>query len=202
MTTREPGPKPRRRHRRRRGRAVARCPPACSRTDTDSQCERLCQPSATPSPTATGTAAPDRLLVQRRDLYTPQALALLDCSDPAARRSVVRRRADEADRRLLRRTAARSTSLDVAKVVGKDVKTATAGTDQRLGEWQVNVKFTGKGQNKLTDLTSCDGRRSELRHHARRRRHLGADHPGAVINGDAQITGNFTQKTRPTSPTS
>jgi preprotein translocase subunit SecD len=42
--------------------------------------------------------------------------------------------------------------LDVAKVVGTDVKTAAAQNDVRYG-WQVNVFFTASGQKAWTNLT-------------------------------------------------
>jgi len=94
------------------------------------------------------------LLVHTGDPYSPAAFAALDCGDEKARRSVVD---DDPAQPIVACSEDGSEKyyLDVAKVVGTDVKTAAAQRDQQLGEWQVIVKFTGKGQNKWTDLTAA-----------------------------------------------
>jgi len=43
--------------------------------------------------------------------------------------------------------------LDVAKVVGKDIDTATPQLDQQQGQWVVSLDFTAEGQAKWTALT-------------------------------------------------
>ncbi|GAA5188889.1 hypothetical protein GCM10023322_40600 [Rugosimonospora acidiphila] len=43
--------------------------------------------------------------------------------------------------------------LDVAKVQGTDVKSASSGYDTNNGGWNVDLSFTGKGQSKWTALT-------------------------------------------------
>jgi preprotein translocase subunit SecD len=43
--------------------------------------------------------------------------------------------------------------LDVAKVIGKDIDTATPQLDQQQGQWVVSLDFTGEGQQKWTALT-------------------------------------------------
>jgi preprotein translocase subunit SecD len=85
-----------------------------------------------------------------------------------------------------------------AAVVGTDVRTASAGlvssggtTSVTTGEWEVDVKFTGSGQNKFTTLTEntigkqvaivLDGVVQS------------APTTNERIPGDASITGNFTQ---------
>jgi preprotein translocase subunit SecD len=88
--------------------------------------------------------------------------------------------------------------LEPAKVVGTDVKTASAGlassggtTNITTGEWVVNVTFTGSGQSKFTKLTEntigqqvaivLDGVVQS------------APTTNERIAGDAQISGNFSQ---------
>ena len=43
--------------------------------------------------------------------------------------------------------------LDVAKVVGTDIKTASPQLDSQQGQWVVSLDFTGEGQKKWTALT-------------------------------------------------
>ncbi|OJF13536.1 protein translocase subunit SecD [Couchioplanes caeruleus] len=43
--------------------------------------------------------------------------------------------------------------LDVAKVVGTDIDTATPQLDQTTGQWVVSLDFTSSGQSKWTELT-------------------------------------------------
>jgi preprotein translocase subunit SecD len=43
--------------------------------------------------------------------------------------------------------------LDVAKVVGTDIDTATPQLDTQQGQWVVSLDFTGEGQSKWTALT-------------------------------------------------
>jgi preprotein translocase subunit SecD len=160
-------------------------------------------PSATPTPSATTAPAPSPSptasagpLVRSGDVYTPQAFALLDCNDPQARAGGA---PDVPTKEIVAcdREGTEKYHLAVAKVVGKDVKGADSGTDPNGVEIQVNVQFTGKGQNKFTDLT---------------KEAFGATPPTnrvaivldgvvysaptiqSVINSDAQITGGFTQK--------
>lgn len=90
--------------------------------------------------------------------------------------------------------------LDPARLVGTDVKGATATIPQTQtgsGEWTVDVSFTGSGQKKFTQLTKdtvnatpptnqvaivLDGIVQS------------APVTQSVIPGDASITGNFTEK--------
>jgi preprotein translocase subunit SecD len=147
-----------------------------------------------PSPTPSATAGPP--VVRSGDVYTPQAFALLDCSDPQARAGGA---PDVPSQEIVACDTAGTEKyhLAVAKVAGKDVKGANVGTDSLGTQIQVNVQFTGKGQDKFTKLT---------------KEAFGAPDPTnrvaivldgvvysapviqSVINGDAQITGSFTQK--------
>jgi preprotein translocase subunit SecD len=43
--------------------------------------------------------------------------------------------------------------LDVAKVIGRDIDTATPQLDQQQGQWVVSLDFTAEGQGKWTALT-------------------------------------------------
>ncbi|MDP9183697.1 MAG: protein translocase subunit SecD [Actinomycetota bacterium] len=151
-------------------------------------------PSAAPSPSATASADED--LVKSGAAYTPQSFAALDCSNPKARQGGA---PDVPNQEIVAcdRFGTEKYHLAVAKVVGKDVKGASVGTDQLGVEIQVNVQFKGKGQGKFTNLT---------------KEAFGATPPTnrvaivldgvvysaptiqSVINSDAQITGGFTQK--------
>ncbi len=70
---------------------------------------------------------------------------------------------------------------------------ASAQLDQQLGnEWQVIVDFTGKGQNKFTDLTAATlGKQVAI---VLDGVVLSAPTIQSRIDSDAQITGNFNQK--------
>ncbi len=148
-------------------------------------------PSPTPKPSA--SAAP---VVQSGAVYTPQNFANLDCNNAAARQGGA---PDVPNQEIVscEKDGKEKYHLAAAKVIGKDVKGANVSTDQLGTQIQVNVQFKGKGQDKFTNLT---------------KEAFGATPPTDrvaivldgvvysaptiqnVINGDAQITGNFTQK--------
>jgi preprotein translocase subunit SecD len=152
------------------------------------------QAAASATPTPSPTAAAD--IVRSGDVYTPAAFAALDCSDPAARAGGA---PDTPTKQIIAcdRFGSEKYWLDVAKVVGKDVKGANVGTDTLGSEIQVNVQFTGSGQDKFTNLT---------------KEAFGATPPSnrvaivldgvvysaptieSVINADAQISGGFTRQ--------
>ena len=88
--------------------------------------------------------------------------------------------------------------LDRARVVGDDVRRAEATIAPDIGQWQVNIAFTGAGQAKWTELT---------RELAPEQKQVAIMVDGAVlsapavqsvINGDALITGTFTRATAQT----
>jgi preprotein translocase subunit SecD len=151
-------------------------------------------PAATPSPTPapSGSAAPqDSTGVHTGSVYSPQALAALDCSKKENRRGASD---DNPDAQIIAcsEDGNEKYQLDVATVRGNDVKGATAQRDQTLGEWQVIVSFTGKGQNKFTDLTQKTiGKRVAIVLDAVV---ISAPTIQGRIDSDAQITGSFTQK--------
>ena len=85
--------------------------------------------------------------------------------------------------------------LDVAKVLGTDVSSAQATINSQTSAWQVNLSFTGGGQSKWADLT-----REAYNNGAENQIAVVLDNqvvsaPAAqgVINGDTQITGQFTE---------
>ncbi|WFE39649.1 protein translocase subunit SecD [Micromonospora sp. WMMD998] len=97
--------------------------------------------------------------------------------------------------------------LDVAKVLGTDVKNASAQLDQ-TSSWVVSLNFTGKGQEKWTALTreafnnegqACD--QTALGQDGKCRVAVVLDNEivsspeiQGVLTGDSQITGSFDSK--------
>jgi preprotein translocase subunit SecD len=152
-------------------------------------------PSATATPTPSASAAPVEDFVRSGAVYSPLTFAALDCTNPKALQGGA---PDVPNQEIVacNRDGSEKYHLAVAKVAGKDVKGANAASDQ-LGAPEVNVQFSGKGQNKFTSLT---------------KEAFGATPPtnrvaivldgvvysaptiNSVINGDAQITGGFTRK--------
>jgi preprotein translocase subunit SecD len=96
--------------------------------------------------------------------------------------------------------------LDVAKVLGTDVGSASGVLDQQRGDWVVSLDFTSTGQEKWTALTreaynnegsACD--QTALGDGSRCRVAVVLDNQvisspeiQAVLTGDSQITGSFT----------
>ena len=153
-------------------------------------------PTLTPSPSASG-GAQDSVGVHTGDPYTPQAFAALDCSNAEDRRGGAD---DNPDAQIVAcsEDGSEKYQLDVAKVRGNDVKGASAQRDQQLGEWQVIVSFTGKGQNKFTDLTAAVVNLPDPRNRVAIVLDavvISAPTIQSRIDADAQITGSFTQKT-------
>jgi preprotein translocase subunit SecD len=147
--------------------------------------------TAAPTPTsaASASASPGAATgVHSGDPYTPQAFAALDCSQDDARSGGAD---DDPNEQIIAcsEDGSEKYHLDVAKVVGTDVKGATAQRDQQLGAWQVIVSFTGKGQNKFTDLTAATiGKRVAI---VLDGVVISAPTIQDRIDGDAQITGSF-----------
>jgi preprotein translocase subunit SecD len=161
--------------------------------------------AATPTPTPVASATPrvspgatpaasDRVLSGAE--YTPQAYAALDCSDPVARQGGA---PDIPTKEIVAcdTDGAFKYHLAAAKVVGKDIKSASAGQDQFGTSWQVNLSFKGGGQNKWTNLTKeAFGATPPTNQVAVTLDGVVYSAPVIqnVINGDAQITGSFSQK--------
>ncbi|MCU1589496.1 MAG: protein-export rane protein SecD [Frankiales bacterium] len=146
--------------------------------------------SATASPSPTASGAPQDGSPHTGDVYTPQGFALLDCSKKENRGGGAD---DNPDAQIIAcsEDGSEKFQLDVAKVRGNDVKGASAQRDQQLGEWQVIVSFTGKGQNKFTDLTAATiGKRVAIVLDAVV---ISAPTIQTRIDSDAQITGSFTR---------
>jgi preprotein translocase subunit SecD len=90
--------------------------------------------------------------------------------------------------------------LQPARLVGTDVKGATATIPQTqtgAGQWEVVVSFTGKGQSKFTQLTKDTVNAPQPTNQVAIVLDgivQSAPTTNDVINGDAQITGNFSEK--------
>ena len=180
--------------------------PAASKTASGRALSKGLLAAATPSPTtapkATATATPsasplaspaptDAAGVRTGDVYSPAALAALDCSRADNKRGGFD---DNPNAQIIAcsEDGSEKYQLDIAKVRGNDVKGASASRDQQLGAWQVVVSFTGKGQNKFTDLTAATiNKRVAIVLDAVV---ISAPTIQSRIDGDAQITGSFTQK--------
>ena len=148
-------------------------------------------PASATAPTPSRTSAADALTVHSGDTYTPQAFAALDCTNKLARQGGG---LDDPKEPVVacNRDGTEKYHLDTSAVQGDEVKGANVGTDQNGIQIQVNVQFTGKGQDKFTKLTEKT-----------LNKRVAVDLDGvvysaptiqSVIPGDAQITGGFTQK--------
>jgi preprotein translocase subunit SecD len=148
---------------------------------------------ATPTPPATG----DAVTVHSGDVYAPAAYALLDCSNPAERQGGFSPSQPAKEIISCDRTGTIKYHLAIAKVYGKDIKGANVTADQTTGQPQVNVQFKGKGQDKFTALTQeATGQPAPTDEVAIVLDGIVYSAPSirTVIQGDAQITGGFTQK--------
>ncbi|AGL19574.1 protein translocase subunit SecD [Actinoplanes sp. N902-109] len=99
--------------------------------------------------------------------------------------------------------------LDVAKVVGTDIDSASPQLDQQSGQWVVSLNFTGSGQGKWTSLTReayqpaanapCLTAASALSSGATHclvavvldKKVISAPEIQGVLSGQSQITGSF-----------
>jgi preprotein translocase subunit SecD len=157
----------------------------------------LAATTPTPAPTASATPAPSTTAsgqagVRSGDPYTPQAFAALDCSKPTNRTGGSN---DSPTQQIVScsQDGQEKYHLDVAKVVGTDVKGATATTNPTTGQWEIVVSFTGEGQRKFTELTvETLGKQVAI---VLDGVVISAPVIQSRIDGDAQITGDFTQKT-------
>ncbi len=165
----------------------------------------LAAPSPTPTPAATtpaatpsasATPAADQPLVRSGDPYTAQSYAALDCSNKKARAGG----APDVPKLEIVACDTKGTTkyhLAIAKVVGKDIKGANVGSDSTGLGVQVNLQFKGGGQDRWTNLTKeAFGATAPTNQVAITLDGVVVSAPviQSVINSDAQITGNFTQK--------
>jgi preprotein translocase subunit SecD len=167
----------------------------------------LVAPTPTPTPSASPSASPDSTKVVSGDIYSAEAFASLNCGDPTAR--IGGAPANPKQQIVAcNKEGTEKFHLDVAKVVGTDVKSASVGTDQFGSEILVNLDFTGKGQDKWTKLTveacgSATAGKNQCPTAGTPSNRVAVVLDGVVysspsinepIAGSAQISGNFTRK--------
>ncbi len=189
------------------GSAGATPKPTPSATSNGRALSRALQAAATPTPASTPAPAPSGSAAPAAPTPTPSSSA----APPAANAADAARlyatatcaqllalnagAPDDPKRELVACDQANTTKylLAPAQVVGTDVRTASANLDQTSGtQWQVNVKFTGSGQSKFTNLTKVTtGKQVAIVLDARV---ISAPTIQGTIPGDAQITGSFSQK--------
>ncbi len=156
-------------------------------------------PNPTPSPSAaadeTGVIDCTKQVVSGCP-YTAAAFATIDCSDPLVRAGgapdIPKQEIVTCDR-----DGGLKYHLAIAKVVGKDVKGASVGTDQNGVGIQVNLQFKGSGQDAWTKLTQEAFNQTPPTNQVAIVLDgvvISAPTIQGVINGDAQITGGFTRK--------
>ncbi|MCW2598516.1 MAG: protein-export rane protein SecD [Frankiales bacterium] len=153
-------------------------------------------PSATSTPSASSATGVPAGLVVSGSVYTAANYAALDCSNPKARAGgapeVPTKEIVACDR-----TGTVKYHLAIAKVSGKDVKGANVGADPTTGQVQVNLQFKGSGQDRWTKLTTEAYNQTPPTNQVAIVLDgvvITAPTINSVINGDAQITGQFTQK--------
>ena len=163
----------------------------------------------TPTPTATPTATPSAsasasasasdasTALPSGSEYTAATYAALDCSNAAVRAGGGAPSLPKKEIVVCDRDGFTKYHLAVAKVVGKDIKGANVGADPTTGEIQVNLSFKGSGQDNWTNLTKeAYGATPPTNQVAIVLDGIAISSPVIqnVINGSAQITGSFTQK--------
>jgi preprotein translocase subunit SecD len=154
-------------------------------------------PSPTPSPAASATpsaspSAPGSDLVYSGAEYNALSWATIDCSNPKVRSGG--EVPDQPTKEIIAcdRDGTVKYHLAVAKVVGKDIKSAGPGSDPTTGAPLVSLSFKGKGQDAWTNLTKeAFGATAPTNQVAIVLDGVVISAPviQSVINGDAQITG-------------
>ena len=154
-------------------------------------------PSAEPSPSAT-PGPQDQPTLTSGALYSAQNFALLDCSDPKVRSGGTEPPHPKDEIVACNKEGTAKFHLAKPTVFGKDIKSASPGNDQ-VGNFVVNISWKGSGLDRWTQLTKDT---------------LTGTHPSPtdqiaitldgvvisdpvtnqVIQGDTQISGNFSQK--------
>jgi preprotein translocase subunit SecD len=149
-------------------------------------------PSPSPTPTPSSSAAPEML---SGIAYTAASYEALNCGDPKVRAGGAIPIPNE---EIVACDKDGFTKFHLAKseVYGKDIKGANVSTDPTSGTVQVNLSFKGGGQDRWTTMTK------ETVNKPAPTNEIGItldgiviSHPytQSVIQGDAQITGSFTQ---------
>ncbi|MCA2226700.1 protein translocase subunit SecD [Nonomuraea aurantiaca] len=159
---------------------------------------------ATPAPTPTSSGQPPAqdpnagINTQGIDPAVLAQFNKLDCSDPKNRGKGVQ---DDPAKQFAACESDGSLKyvLDVAKVVGTDISSASAGVQQGSTQWLVQLDFKSSGASEWSKLTSTAFNSQEPRNK------VAVVLDGVVITapniigpipgGRAEITGGFTQKT-------
>jgi len=171
--------------------------PSASPTGNGRALSRALLPAATPSPPAAPSARPSAIssptpVPPANPAAAAQAFATIDCNKAS---NTAGGSTDDPNQPLVACSQDKTTKYQLApaKVIGTDVKTATANLDTNLGnQWQVIVSFTGKGQNKFTALTRATvGKEVAI---VLDGVVISAPRINEAIPGNAQITGQFTEK--------
>ena len=163
----------------------------------------------TPAPTVTGTPTPtpsasaEPGLSGGSDAELAANFAALDCSSEENRRKAAQ--PDNPDHKILACSDDGTTKylLDKAAVLGKEIKSASAGTDQTTGEWVVDLNFTSKGRKGFADVTQlADSAYKANPQDPKSQVAIVLDgqvvsapqiRNGAILGGQAQISGTFSQ---------
>lgn len=187
------------------GKAVSSALTAPTPTPTASEGKGGKDAKATPSasPSAEPTTQPSQdpnagIDTSGVDPAVLKQFQALNCADPAKRGKGVQ---DDPNKQFAACDADGSAKyvLDVAKVVGTDIDTASAGIPQGRTDWIVQLSFKGQGPDAWSKLTTKAYNSQEPRNR------VAVVLDGVVITapniispipgGSAEITGGFTQKT-------
>jgi preprotein translocase subunit SecD len=199
--------------------SASKTPPAVKPSATPTAKKRalsqalLPQASATPQPSATSTATPTPQpsasasaapgLSSGSDAELQAKFATLDCTTEDNRRLAPQ--PDDPNHKILACSDDGSTKylLDKAAVLGKEIKSASAGTDQTTGEWVVDLNFSSKGRKGFADVTKlADTAYQANQSDPRSQVAIVLDgqvvsapqiRNGAILGGQAQISGTFSQ---------
>lgn len=155
--------------------------------------------SSTPSPTPSASAgAQDQPTLTSGAIYSAAAFAALDCSDPRARSGGTQPPHPKDEIVACSKDGSVKYHLAKPKVFGKDIKSATPGNDQ-VGNFVVNISWKSSGLDRWTQLTKD----TLTGTHPSPTDQIGITLDGVVISspvtnqviqGDTQISGNFSQK--------
>lgn len=187
------------------GKALSSALTAPTPTPTAKGKDAKATPSATPTTTATTqpTAQPSQdpnagMDFSGADPAVLKQFQALNCADPKNRGKGVQ---DDPNKQFAACDADGSAKylLDVAKVVGTDIDSASAGIPQGRTDWIVQLSFKGNGPDAWSKLTTKAYNSQEPRNR------VAVVLDGVVITapniispipgGKAEITGGFTQKT-------
>jgi preprotein translocase subunit SecD len=152
-------------------------------------------PSPTPTPTATATSDATPALISGA-AYTAASYQALDCSNPKVRAGGATPLPKQ-EIVVCDRSGFTKYHLAVAKVVGRQIKGASVTADPTSGQIQVNLSFKGSGQDAWTNLTKEAFNQTPPTNEVAivlDGVSISAPVIQSVINGDAQITGQFTRK--------